>query len=131
MNELYKLGISSETIKTMLEMNPNIGELSDDEVKQKEGLLKYIGCSDREMLNIISSNAMYLDRTEEDILKLIMYLKKVGFSCLNILFDANPYILNLDVYEIENYIKSRLDNNEKLEDIVDDMDSNPYLFNEI
>lgn len=131
MNELYKLGISSETIKTMLEMNPNIGELSDDEVKQKEELLKYIGCSDREMLNIISSNAMYLDRTEEDILKLIMYLKKFGFSCLNILFDANPYILNLDVYEIENYIKSRLDNNEKLEDIVDDMDSNPYLFNEI
>ena len=131
MNELYKLGISSETIKTMLEMNPNIGELSDDEVKQKEELLKYIGCSDREILNIISSNAMYLDRTEEDILKLIMYLKKVGFICLNILFDANPYILNLDVYEIEKYIKSRLDNNEKLEDIVDDMDSNPYLFNEI
>ena len=50
---------------------------------------------------------------------------------LNILFDSNPYILNLEVFEIENYINSRLDSGEKLEDIIDDLDSNPILFNEM
>ena len=52
-------------------------------------------------------------------------------NTLNILFDANPYILNLEPYEIDNYIKNRLEKNETLEDIIDDMDSNPYLFNEL
>ena len=62
------------------------------------------------------------------------YLKKLeelGFDTLNILFDGNPYILNLDDYEIENYIKKREDKGELLEDIVDDMSSNPYIFQEI
>ena len=50
---------------------------------------------------------------------------------LNILFDSNAYILNLVVFEIENYINNRLDSGEELEDIIDDLDSNPILFNEI
>ena len=38
---------------------------------------------------------------------------------------------NLDVFEIDDYVKSRLSNGELLEDIVDDLDTNTYLFNEI
>ena len=61
-----------------------------------------------------------------------------GYSCVvyteetyNILFDANPYILNLEPFEIEKYINERKNNGENMEDIVDDLDSNPYLFNEL
>ena len=74
---------------------------------------------------------MYLDRTNDGVLRLISKLKSYGFSMLNILFDSNPYILNLEVFEIENYINGRLNNEEVLEDIIDDLDSNPILFNEI
>ena len=63
-----------------------------------------INCDENQVINIISSNPMYLDRTNDGVLRLISKLKSYGFSMLNILFDSNPYILNLEVFEIENYI---------------------------
>ena len=74
---------------------------------------------------------MYLDRTNDGVLRLISKLKSYGFSMLNILFDSNPYILNLEVFEIEKYINERLNKGEELEDIIDDLESNPLLFNEL
>ena len=130
MEELFNLGISEDTIKSMLELNPNIKDLPKEEINNKIELLKSINCTDSQVINIISSNSLYLDRINDDIVKLIKYLLEKGFKCLNILFDSNPYILNLDVFEIDNYINKRLDS-ELLEDIIDDLDSNPYLFNEI
>ena len=127
MEELFNLGISNNTIKNMLELVPNIKEMSNKDIIDKINILKNINCSDYQITNIISSNPMYLDRTNEEILKLLEKLNDLGFNTLNILFDANPYILNLEPYEIDNYIKNRLEKNEKLEDIIDDMDSNPYL----
>ena len=131
MEELFNLGISNNTIKNMLELVPNIKEMSNKDIIDKINILKNINCSDYQITNIISSNPMYLDRTNEEILKLLQKLNDLGFNTLNILLDANPYILNLETYEIDNYIKNRLEKNETLEDIIDDMDSNPYLFNEL
>ena len=131
MEELFNLGISNNTIKNMLELVPNIKEMSNKDIIDKINILKNINCSGYQITNIISSNPMYLDRTNEEILKLLGKLNDLGFNTLNILFDANPYILNLEPYEIDNYIKNRLEKNETLEDIIDDMDSNPYLFNEL
>ena len=131
MEELYRIGISENTIKNMLELVPTISEMSEKEIKEKELILKKINCDENQIINIISSNPMYLDKTNDGVLKLISKLKSYGFSMLNILFDSNPYILNLEVFEIENYINGRLNNEEVLEDIIDDLDSNPILFNEI
>ena len=131
MEELYRMGISENTIKNMLELVPYISEMSEKEIKEKEIILKKVNCDENQVINIISSNPMYLDRTNDGVLKLISKLKSYGFSMLNILFDSNPYILNLEVFEIENYINDRLNDGEMLEDIIDDLDSNPILFNEI
>lgn len=131
MEELYRIGISENTIKNMLELVPTILEMSEGEITEKELILKKINCDENQVINIISSNPMYLDRTNDGVLRLISKLKSYGFSMLNILFDSNPYILNLEVFEIENYINCRLNNEEVLEDIIDDLDSNPILFNEI
>ena len=131
MEELYRIGISENTIKNMLELVPTISEMSEKEIKEKELILKKINCDENQIINIISSNPTYLDKTNDIVLRLISKLKSYGFSMLNILFDSNPYILNLEVFEIENYINNRLDSGEELEDIIDDLDSNPILFNEI
>ena len=131
MEELYRIGISENTIKNMLELVPTISEMSEKEIKEKELILKKINCDENQIINIISSNPTYLDKTNDIVLRLISKLKSYGFSMLNILFDSNPYILNLEVFEIENYINNRLDSGEELEDIIDDLDSNPVLFNEI
>ena len=131
MKELLKLGFSECTIDEMLNQNPNIKDITYEELYQKIDILKNIGCSEEQVLNIIGSNPMYLDRSNNDVIKLLAFLDKLGFSVLSILIDSNPYILNLDVFEIDDYVKSRLSNGELLEDIVDDLDTNTYLFIEI
>ena len=131
MKELLKLGFSECTIDEMLNQNPNIKDITYEELYQKIDILKNIGCSEEQVLNIIGSNPMYLDRSNNDVIKLLAFLDKLGFSVLSILIDGNPYILNLDVFEIDDYVKSRLSNGELLEDVVDDLDTNTYLFNEI
>ena len=131
MEELYNIGISDTTLKGMIEINPEILEMSNNEINEKKDILKRINCTDREILNIISSNALMLNRTNSGLNDLINYLKELGFDNLNILFDSNPYILNLEPFEIKRYIENRLNNKESIEDIIDELDSNPYLFNEL
>ena len=131
MEELFNLGICENTIKGMIELNPNIKGMSNEEIKEKEIILNKLNCSSIQIKNIISSNVFYLNRTNEEIIKLINTLIKYKFNNLNILFDSNPYILNLEPFEIENYINSRIEDGEILEDIIDDLDSNPYLFNDM
>lgn len=131
MEELYNLGISENTLKIMMEIEPNLNDLSVKEIQEKEMLLSKIGCSRKEIINIISNNCSFLMRTNEEIIKLISFLNQIGFDNLNILFDANPYILNLEPFEIKEYINKEVCNKKKLVVIIDELDSNPYLFNEI
>lgn len=131
MEELFNLGISEKTMDNMLDINPYLKQISKNEILHKIQLLKSINCSDREIFNVISSNPIYLNQTNDKLVTLFNYLLSLGFSTLDVLFDANPYILNLDIFEIEKYINTRLNSDELLEDIIDDLDSNPYLFNEI
>ena len=132
MEEILKeIGISEKTINQMEEICPNIKELNKEDVLKKIEILKDLNCSDIQIRNIISSNAMYLDRSNTDIYKLIQTLKKLGFDCLDLLFDGNPNILNLDEFEIKKYINKRIENGELLEDIIDDMSSNLYVFEEV
>ena len=130
MKELYNI-ISEETLLNMIEIEPSIKELEEIEVKEKIDILKEINCSITQIVDIIGSNPHYLNRENSDILKLIQLLLKYGFNTLNILFDSNPYILNLDNFEIEDYVNSKINNGELLEDIVDNLEDNPLLFNEI
>lgn len=130
MEELYNLGISENTIKSMFEINPGINDLTNEEIREKEIILSKAGCSTNQITNIISSNSSFLNRTNEEIIKLISYLNKLGFV-LNILFDSNPYILNLEVFEIEEYIKKEQLKGKSLEEITNELDSEPYLFCEI
>ena len=128
---LKRLGISQKTIDQMEEICPNIKELGEKEITEKIDILKKIKCDEIQVRNIISSNAMYLEKSNTDIEKLINKMHELGFEMLNILFDGNPYILNLEAYEIENYIQKRQAEGEELEDIVDEMSSDPSIFTEI
>ena len=61
-----------------------------------------------------------LNRTNSGLNDLINYLKELGFDNLNILFDSNPYILNLEPFEIKRYIDDRLNDEDSIEDIIDE-----------
>lgn len=128
---LKKLGIGETTIKEMKELCPNIIDMEKEEILEKIEILRKINCNKMQIRNIISSNAMYLDRLSTDVNKLIKKLEEMGFETLNILIEENPYILNLDDFEVENYITKRLEKGEKQKEIVEDMILNPLLFNEV
>ena len=131
MIELYNMGISDTTLKNMIEINSEITELTDQEVIQKIEILKKVNCSKSQILNIISSNPLLLSKTNGEIIKLLSFLIEIGFTSLNILLDSNPYVLNLEQFEIKNYIDDRVSKGETIDEIIDDLDSNPYLFQEI
>lgn len=131
MEELYNMEISRNTLLSMIENNPEIKELSQEEVILKKQILESIGCNQSQIINIISSNSLYLTKTNKEIIDLINYLKEIGFSTLNILFDSNPYIFNLEPFEIKKYIIERQNEGKELEDIIDDLESNTYLFFEM
>ena len=92
MREIYNLDLCEDTIKCMLDMAPSITNLSDNEVIEKEAILKMIGCSDTEISNIIGSNPEFLITPTESILKLITKLKHF----LNLeLISHSPYSFNI------------------------------------
>ena len=130
MEELFSLDISELDVRNMLEQIPTLLDISKEEVSEKIDILKYINCSDRNIKNIIVSNPEYLERDIKDIIKLINYLNSIGFTLLNLLFDSNPYFLNYDVFEIKDYINKREAEGLSLEDIIDEIDSNPYIIDE-
>ena len=128
---LRQMGISEKTINNMIEMCENIKELNSEEIIEKINILKRENCDKNQIRNIISSNALYLDRSNTDIKNLINKLKEIGFVNLDLLFDGNPYILNLNDFEIERYIEEKEKNGKQIEDIIDDMSTNLYMFDEI
>lgn len=127
----YDLGIIEEDIKNMLEQCPDILDMSKEEINEKIAILTYIGCQKRHIKNIISSNPPYLERSTDDVLKLITYLKTINMNSLHLLFDTNPYFLNKDDFEIKEYVRDRLKEGKTLEDIVEEIEDNPYIIDEI
>ena len=130
MNRLYELGISDKEIKFMLEQCSEIMNMSELEVDEKIDILKYVGCSMKQVKNIIIANPYYLCRMNEDILKLISYLKKVELTGINLLFDSNPFFLNYDRFEVEEYINGKVDSGMEIDDVVYSIIDNPYIIDE-
>lgn len=131
MKEIYNLNLSENTLKCMIELNPNLLNMSDVEIKEKKLILEKVNCKQNEIRNIISSNSLFLNKTTEELVNLINKLYEYHFKNLNILFDSNPYILNLEPFEIEDYISDKIKEGKTTEDIVDELSSDPFLFNEI
>lgn len=130
MHPLDNYGITTEDLKIMLEINPEIATLDYEDISYNLDILKAIGCTDSIIKNIIVSNPLYLSRDKEDIITLIAKLKSLKCSTLKLLFDANPFLLNKDGYEIDEYIKNKLSENKTLEEIVDELETNPYIIDE-
>ena len=131
MDELISLNFDEDTIKNMIEIYPDLLEIDNSEVRDKIDILNSFDCSIWQIKDIIGSNPYYLLRTNSEIIDLTNYLSKIGFKMINVLLDSNPFILSKDRFEIENYINLRLNNGDSIDNIVDDLDSRPFLFEEI
>ena len=130
MEELYNYEFTNDMIKNMFEINNEIINLSKDEVLEKILILQNIKCDNEQIKNILESNPFYLNRCTNDVILLVKKLKEIGLVALNLLFDSNPWLLNKDSFELEEFIQLKQKEGMLLEEIVDLLDSNPYAIDE-
>ena len=128
LDKLIELGIRDIDINNMKEF---INEENMEDFNKIIELLKNLNCSDSMIRNIVVGNPIILQRDYEDILEVTNYLTSIGFKNLNLLYDSYPMFLNKDVVEIKDYIESKVKNNISLEDIIDELESNPLLIEEL
>ena len=131
MEELFSWNLNDLDIKEMITINKDILNLDNEEIRNIISILKYINCSDSEIRNILVTNPNYLSRCYSDVIDLINKFKSLNIDDLNELFNSNPHLLNKDVFEIEDYINSEISNGKKLDDIIDELVSNPFIIDEV
>lgn len=131
MEELFSWNLNDLDIKEMISINKEILSLDNEEIRNIISILKYINCSDSEIRNILVTNPNYLSRCYSDVIELINKFKSLNIDDLNELFNSNPHLLNKDVFEIEDYINSEISNGKKLDDIIDELVSNPFIIDEV
>ena len=128
LDKLIELGIRDIDINNIKEF---INEDNIEDFNKIIILLKNINCSDSMIRNIVVGNPFILQRDYEDFLELTNYLTSIGFKNLNLLYNSYPMFLSKDKFEIEDYIESKVRNNISLEDIIDELESNPLLIEEL
>lgn len=127
MQRLFELGLKPSELEKMLIDNPFLNKLSDEDIKVKIDALLDIGCNHHHIINIIMTNPFYLTNVISSVTNLINKLKSLNINNLNILFDSNPYLLNAETFEIDEFIEKKEKLGLSLIDIVDIIESNPYF----
>ena len=123
MEYLFNLGFNENEIKSMVSINSEILDLSIEQIKVLVDILENIGCKDYHIKNIISANPYYLSRSITDVNNLISKLSLLGITHLETTFDSNPWLLNKDAYEIDEYIKDEQFKGLSLDEIIDNIGS--------
>lgn len=119
MDVLIRYGFSIEEIKNMMDTNDSIDTVMDKDIYELIEILEKAGCSEKQIKNIFLCNPFYLTRKVFDVLNMIQKLYEIGCSHLNLLFDSNPYILNLMDEEIEAFVNKKIHEGHTKEEILD------------
>lgn len=128
LDKLIELGIRETDINNIKEF---INEDNLEDFNKIIELLKNLNCSESMIRNIVVGNPFIMNSDYEDILALTNYLTSIGFKNINLLYDSYPMFLNKDVLEIKEYIDSKIKNNNSLEDIIDEIESEPLVIEEL
>ena len=107
MDVLIRYGFSMEEIKNMMENNDEIERIPDKNIYDIIDILGSVGCLSNHIKNILYSNPFCLSRNPKDIKDLIKQLEDLRLTHLEVLFDSNPYLLNIGENEIQRIKKQK------------------------
>ena len=129
MEKIFKeLGFSDKDIDAIIKLNPSLEEYDQKNIKDNINILKDIGCSDLYIKNIIVNNTYFLNNKKNDTLSLIKYLKdELGFVELDLLFDSNAYLLNIEKKYLKEFVDEKMQEGKKLEEIRDLIELNLFI----
>lgn len=117
MSDLIAFGFTKEEITSILSLVNN-----DNKIGPLLDLLLDVVYSCDVLKRIILSNPYYLNKDIDDVKNLIKKLKLLNVKRLDITLDSNPWILNLDCYEIDDFINKKKEEGLEIENIIDLID---------
>lgn len=124
MQELFNWHFSENEIKELVYQNKSIIKLSDNDISNMINILINIGCNNTTIKDIIITNPFYLNRMKDDVIELINKLRSIGINDLDVLFENDPFLLNKDVYEINNFINKKINNGMDINEIIELIETN-------
>ena len=119
MDSLIRFGFTIEEINILMDTNEDISLISDNEVNDIIKLFKDNNCSDDTIKNIFICNPFIITNNITDTSKIIDKLKELGFKNINLLFDSNPYILNMSDKLIEKLYNKKKEEGLEKSEIID------------
>ena len=119
MDSLIRFGFTIEEINILMDTNEDISLVSDNEVNSVIELFKKNNCSDDTIKNIFICNPFSITNSINDTSKIIDKLKELGFKNINLLFDSNPYILNMSDKLIEKLYNKKQEEGLNKDEIID------------
>lgn len=127
MDSLIRFGFTIDEINIIMEANEDISLVNDNDVNEIIKLLEDINCSNEVIKNIFICNPFSITNDINEMIKLIDKLKKIGFKNINLLFDTNPYILNMSDKSIEKLYNKKENEGLNKEEIMDFISYNLLL----
>lgn len=106
MNYLYNLDLNENEILDIVEANGEVQDLSEEEMIKYIYVLIDIGCTQKQIHTIITSNPAYFSRDVDDVGTFLRKLKSYDVD-VSLAVEANPWLLNKDSFELDEFINEK------------------------
>lgn len=106
MNYLYNLDLNENEILDIAEANGEVQDLSEEEMIKYIYILIDIGCTQKQIHTIITSNPAYFSRDIDDVGTFLRKLKSYDVD-VSLALEANPWLLNKDSFELDDFINEK------------------------
>lgn len=106
MNYLYNLDLNENEILDIAEANGEVQDLSEEEMIKYIYVLIDIGCTQKQIHTIITSNPAYFSRDIDDVGTFLRKLKSYDVD-VSLALEANPWLLNKDSFEFDEFINEK------------------------
>ena len=106
MNYLYNLDLNENEILDIAEANGEVQDLSEEEMIKYIYVLIDIGCTQKQIHTIVTSNPAYFSRDIDDVGTFLRKLKSYDVD-VSLALEANPWLLNKDSFELDEFINEK------------------------
>ena len=106
MNYLYNLDLNENEILDIADANGEVQDLSEEEMIKYIYVLIDIGCTQKQIHTIITSNPAYFSRDVDDVGSFLRKLKSYDID-VSLAVEANPWLLNKDSFELDEFINEK------------------------
>lgn len=118
MDYLYNLDLNENEILDIVDANGEVKDLSEEDIIKYIYILIDVGCTQKQIHNIVTSNPFYFSRDINDVGKFLRRLNSLNVSDLADVLDSNPWLLNKDSFELDEFLMNGK-NTDSLDEILE------------